>query len=164
MTPFTPLRVHSHGSLLYGVARPETLVQRALELGLESLALTDRDNLYLAVRFYQAALAEGLKPLLGCVLAARDHEALLIAIDRRGFARLCELITRRMLDARFDLVDALASAAGATPTAGLHVVVESPGLAASLLGGGVPPARGAREEANGARGGDGGLWLGVRGL
>jgi DNA-directed DNA polymerase III PolC len=161
---FSPLRVHSHGSLLYGVASPEQLVARALELGCASLALTDRDNLYLAVRFYQAARAEGLKPLLGCVLTTPDHEALLIAIDRRGFAHLCELITRRMLEPRFDLVAALAPGRRAIPAAGLHVVVESPGLAASLLAAGVPAARGVREEANGARGGDGGVWLGVRGL
>src|SRR5262249_34911634 len=45
---FTPLRVRSHGSLLCGVASPEALIERALALGYESLALTDRDNLYLA--------------------------------------------------------------------------------------------------------------------
>src|SRR5262245_1277472 len=149
VTAFTPLRVHSHGSLLYGVAPPETLVHRAVELGCGSLALTDRDNLYLAVRFYQTALAEGLKPLLGCVLTAGAPEALLIAIDRRGFSHLCELITRRMLDARFSLVGALAPSTAATPAAGLHIVVESPGLAASLLAAGVQPARGVREEPNG---------------
>ena len=81
---FTPLRVHSHGSLLYGVASPETLIERALALGCNALALTDRDNLYLAVRYYQAALAEGLRPLLGCLLTAGDHEALLLCVDRRG--------------------------------------------------------------------------------
>ena len=90
---FVPLRVHSHGSLLYGVASPEALVERALEQGLHSLALTDRDNLYLAVRFYQAALTEGLQPLLGCLITTRDHEALIICVDRRGFANLCELLT-----------------------------------------------------------------------
>ncbi|TMQ55293.1 MAG: PHP domain-containing protein, partial [Candidatus Eisenbacteria bacterium] len=60
---FTPLRVRSHGSLLSGVASPEALIGRALALGYESLALTDRDNLYLAIRFYRAARADGLRPL-----------------------------------------------------------------------------------------------------
>ena len=144
-TAFTPLRVHSHGSLLYGVASPEALVARALELGYASLALADRDNLYLAVRFYQAARAEGLKPLLGCALSWRGHEALLLAVDRRGFAHLCELITRRHLEPRFDLVEALGPGPHGTLAAGLHVIVESPGLAASLLRAGVPAARGMRE-------------------
>ena len=59
MTSLTPLRVRSHGSLLYGTASPERLVARALELGYRALALTDRDNLYLAIRFLQHARSEG---------------------------------------------------------------------------------------------------------
>jgi hypothetical protein len=116
---FTPLRVFSHGSLLHGIAAPETLVAQALERGYESLALTDRDNLYLAVRYWQTAHAEGLRPLLGAVLTARDHEALLVAVDRRGFAHLCELITLRMLDPKFDLVAALAPVDGRSRASGL---------------------------------------------
>ena len=161
---FVPLRVHSHGSLLYGVASPEALVERALEQGLHSLALTDRDNLYLAVHFYQAALTEGLQPLLGCLITTRDHEALIICVDRRGFANLCELLTARMLNPRFDLASALARTDTATPAAGLHIIVESPGLAASLLQAGIPAACGVREEPHSVRGADGGLWMGVRGL
>jgi DNA polymerase III alpha subunit len=68
---FVPLRVRSHGSLLHGVASPEALIQRALALGYRALALTDRDNLYLAIRFYRAARAEGLAPLLGAELTTR---------------------------------------------------------------------------------------------
>src|SRR5438093_2366178 len=102
MLPFSPLRVQSHGSLLHGIASPETLIARALELGHHALALTDRDNLYLAVRFYQAARAEGLKPLIGCLLGPTGHDALLLAVDRRGFAHLCEIITRRQLEPNFD--------------------------------------------------------------
>src|SRR5437879_1654449 len=139
---FVPLRVHSHGSLLYGTAAPEALVERALELGYEALALTDRDNLYLAIRFYRAARAEGLGPLLGCTLTCAPHEALLLPVDRRGYAHLCALITRRRLEPGFDLVEALAPTADACPAAGLQVIVESPGLAASLLHAGVPAARG----------------------
>jgi DNA polymerase III alpha subunit len=59
MSGFVPLRVRSHGSLLYGTASPEALLTAARELGYHALALTDRDNLYLAIRFYQLARAEG---------------------------------------------------------------------------------------------------------
>ena len=72
---FTPLRVRSHGSLLNGVASPEALIERALALGYETLALTDRDNLYLAIRFYRAARADGLRPLLGAELTHGAHAA-----------------------------------------------------------------------------------------
>jgi DNA-directed DNA polymerase III PolC len=159
---FTPLRVRSHGSLLCGTASPEALIERALALGYESLALTDRDNLYLAIRFYRAARAEGLRPLLGAELTHGAHAALLIPLDRRGWSHLCALLTRRHLDPAFDLVAALAER-----HAGLHVIVESPGLAAALLAAGVPAAArvaGAGATARAESGGAGGLWMGVRGL
>ena len=55
MSTFVPLRVRSHGSLLFGTASPERLIEQALQLGYDSLALTDCDNLYLAIRFDQRA-------------------------------------------------------------------------------------------------------------
>src|SRR5262245_9260705 len=98
MRDFVPLPVRSHGSLLYGTAPPETLIERALALGYRALALTDRDNLYLAIRFYQRARAEGLTPLLGAELTFAPHAALLLPVDRRGYAHLCRHLTRRHLD------------------------------------------------------------------
>ncbi len=160
MNAFTPLRVHSHGSLLYGTAAPEALIGRALERGYGALALTDRDNLYLVVRFYREALREGLTPLPGATLTAHDKRpcALLLPVDRRGFAHLSEILTRRHLDARFDPVIAIAER-----HAGLHVIVESAALAAALLQAGVPAA--APWDASGARRPrDAGLWIGVRGV
>src|SRR5262245_65671687 len=101
MSTFVPLRVRSHGSLLHGTASPEALIERALALGYGTLALADRDNLYLAIRFYSRARAEGLTPLLGAELSFPPHAALLVALDRRGYAHLCRLLTRRDLDADF---------------------------------------------------------------
>ena len=163
MNSFVPLRVRSHGSLLHGTASPEALIERALVLGYGALALTDRDNLYLAIRFYQRARAEGLTPLLGAELTLAPHAALLLPLDRRGYANLCRLLTLRHLDPAFDGVASLAEL-----WRGLHVVVESPGLAASLLAAGVPAARGVAGPSGAPRptvhDGGGGLWLGVRGL
>src|SRR5882672_7001880 len=128
MGGFTPLRVLSHGSLLHGVVAPEALIERALALGYGALALTDRDNLYLAVRFYRTARADGLRPLLGTLVtdARGGPDVLALPADRRGFAHLCALLTARHLDERFDLVRALADRDGHAPSAGLHLVVESP--------------------------------------
>jgi len=157
---FVPLRVKSHGSLLEGLASPEALIARALAGGLGALALTDRDNLYLAVRFMQAARAEGLHPITGAALTHESGRALLLAADRRGYAHLCALLTQRHLDPRFDLAAALPPLAG-----GLHIVVESPGLAATLLARGLTPAEPvAGPLAGRARRGAAGLWMGVRGL
>jgi len=164
MSAFVPLRTRSHGSLLFGTASPEALIDRALALGYEALALTDRDNLYLAIRFFQRARAEGLTPILGAELTFPPHAALLLPLDRRGYSNLCRLLTLRHLDARFDAIAMLAEL-----WRGLHVIVESPGLAASLQAAGVPAARGVAGPLSGgfAMQGEatgGGLWLGVRGL
>ncbi|MEQ1834470.1 MAG: DNA polymerase III subunit alpha, partial [Candidatus Eisenbacteria bacterium] len=189
MSPFTPLRVRSHGSLLAGVASPEALCARAAELGYVSLGLTDRDNLYLAVRFLEAARGCGLSPVIGAEVTAleRDTRALsrasglrgeqaaraaatprvlLIPFDRRGWASLCTVLTARHLCDDFDLVHAVAA-----HHAGLHVIAESTALATALLAAGVPPAVAASDEvarglkrAGGRPAGFGGLWLGVRGI
>jgi DNA-directed DNA polymerase III PolC len=159
--PFVPLRVRSHGSLLLGTASPERLIERACALGYRALALTDRDNLYLAIRFWQLARGAGLTPLPGAEITCGADHVLALPFDRRGWANLCRLLTLRMLDPRFELVTRLAELHD-----GLHVIVESTGLAASLAAAGVPAARGVLAGAppRGARSPDGGLWLGVRGL
>src|SRR5258705_12033147 len=146
MSGFIPLRVRSHGSLLLGTASPEALIERALELGHAALALTDRDNLYLAVRFYRAARAQGLTPLLAAEVspdaAATAPRALLLPLDRRGYANLCRVLTARHLDPGFDLAGSIAEHA-----AGLHLIVESARLAVALRPAGGPAAAGAHPPA-----------------
>src|SRR2546423_10633709 len=106
---FTPLRVHSHGSLLYGTAGPEGLVGAAVGRGFGALALSDRDNLYLAIRFWKAARAEGLAPILGAVVTTGSSSALLLVLDRRGYSNLCAILTARHVEPGFDLVRTLAA-------------------------------------------------------
>jgi DNA polymerase-3 subunit alpha len=65
---FVHLHVHSDYSLLDGACRIDRLTDRALELGMGALALTDHGNLYGAIEFYNAAKSKGLKPILGCEL------------------------------------------------------------------------------------------------
>jgi len=62
---FVHLHTHSHYSLLDGLAKIDDLIDRAKELGMEALALTDHGNLYGAVEFYVKAKKAGIKPLLG---------------------------------------------------------------------------------------------------
>ena len=66
MPGFVHLHTHSHFSFMDGVPAPGDLVARAGELGMESLAVTDHQGLYGAVRFYQKALKAGIKPIVGC--------------------------------------------------------------------------------------------------
>ncbi|MFD0687757.1 DNA polymerase III subunit alpha [Actinomadura fibrosa] len=65
------LHVASAYSLRYGVAPPGALAARAAELGMETLALTDRDGLYGAVRHVLACRDAGLGAIVGTDLAMR---------------------------------------------------------------------------------------------
>ncbi len=67
--PFVHLHVASGYSLQYGASHPRTLVERAAEQEMDTLALTDRDGTYGAVRFVKAAMAAGIRPVLGVDLA-----------------------------------------------------------------------------------------------
>ncbi|MDQ3627514.1 MAG: DNA polymerase III subunit alpha [Actinomycetota bacterium] len=67
--PFVHLHVASGYSLRYGASHPHVLVERAAEQQMGTLALTDRDGLYGAVRFAKACLRAGIRPVLGVDLA-----------------------------------------------------------------------------------------------
>jgi len=67
--PFVHLHVASGYSLRHGASHPHLLVQRAADHGMDTLALTDRDGLYGAVRFAKACMAAGVRPVLGVDLA-----------------------------------------------------------------------------------------------
>ncbi len=63
---FVHLHLHSEYSLLDGACRLKQLVSRAKELGQTAVAVTDHGNMYAAVEFYNEAVAQGIKPIIGC--------------------------------------------------------------------------------------------------
>jgi DNA polymerase-3 subunit alpha len=62
---FVHLHTHSEYSLLDGANRIPDLVERAVKLGMDSLAITDHGNLHAAWRFYEEAKKAGIRPILG---------------------------------------------------------------------------------------------------
>ena len=62
---FVHLHVHSEYSLLDGACKINDLVDKAVQLKMPALALTDHGNLFGAVEFYEAARSRGIKPILG---------------------------------------------------------------------------------------------------
>jgi error-prone DNA polymerase len=95
--PYAELHCHSAFSFLDGASAVEELVDRAVALGHDALALTDHDNLCGALVHAHAATAAGLKPITGCELSVRDgdgdfHLTLLVE-SARGYEGLCELLT-----------------------------------------------------------------------
>ncbi len=97
---YCELHAHSYYSLLDGVPTPEQLVERAAELGLPALALTDHDAVYGLPSFAHYANEVGLKPILGAELTLEDGSHLtLLAENNTGYTNLCRLITAGRLNA-----------------------------------------------------------------
>jgi error-prone DNA polymerase len=67
--PFVHLHVASGYSLRHGASHPRALVERAAEHGMDTLALTDRDGMYGAVKFAKACASVGVRPVFGVDLA-----------------------------------------------------------------------------------------------
>ena len=65
MSKFVHLHTHTHYSLLDGLSKIGPLVDRAKELGMDAVAITDHGNLYGSVEFYKKAKKEGIKPIIG---------------------------------------------------------------------------------------------------
>src|SRR5437667_3023832 len=72
MAPYAELHCHTNFSFLDGASTPDELVERAVELGLSGLAITDHRGLYGAVRFVSAAESAGLHPVVGIEIELRD--------------------------------------------------------------------------------------------
>ena len=72
---FAHLHTHTEFSLLDGACRLGGLLDRAKELGMDSLAITDHGNMYGVMDFYRAAKERGIKPIIGCecYVAARTR-------------------------------------------------------------------------------------------
>ena len=75
MAPYAELHCHTHFSFLDGASPPDELVERAVELGLSGLAVTDHGGLYGVVRFAAAAQEAGLRPVVGIEIELLDAAA-----------------------------------------------------------------------------------------
>ncbi len=62
---FVHLHVHTEYSMLDGAARLGALTERAAELGMPAVAMTDHGNVFGAYEFYRKAKAAGVKPIIG---------------------------------------------------------------------------------------------------
>jgi error-prone DNA polymerase len=95
---FAELVCQSHFSFLFGASSPDDLVERAVSLEYQALAITDECSLAGVVRAHVAAKAakeSNLKLIIGSLLRCEDGLTLvLLAQNREGYARLSALITQ----------------------------------------------------------------------
>ena len=107
---FVHLRLHSEYSITDGLTRIDEAIAQAAADGQPALAITDLANLFGMVKFYSAARAAGIKPIIGCDVWIGDDDAadkndgparlLLLAKNRAGYLRLCELLSAAYLAPR----------------------------------------------------------------
>ena len=91
---YAELHCRTNFSFLEGASHPDELVNRAAELGLAGLAITDRNSVSGIVRAHVAAKSAGLKLLIGAEITPVDAQpVVLLATDRRAYAQLSLLIT-----------------------------------------------------------------------
>ncbi|MEY9772139.1 error-prone DNA polymerase [Sinorhizobium fredii] len=91
---YAELQVTSHFSFLRGASSCEELFARAVELGVEALAIVDRNSLAGIVRAHQAAKDTGIRLIVGCRLDLTDDLSVLVyPTDRPAYARLCRLLS-----------------------------------------------------------------------
>ena len=104
VTPYAELHAHSAFSFLDGASQPEEMVEEAVRLGLESIAITDHDGFYGVVRFAEAARALGIGTVFGAELSLDTHRSragetdpdgthlLVLARGQEGYRRLSRRI------------------------------------------------------------------------
>ncbi len=86
---YAELHCSSNYSFLYGASHPEEVAQRAEELELDALALTDRDGLYGAVRFARAMRGRSVRPIFGADVAFETGGRLVLLIENRKGTATC---------------------------------------------------------------------------
>jgi DNA polymerase-3 subunit alpha len=110
---FVHLRVHSAYSLLEGALPLKKVMSKAVSDGQPAIAITDTNNLFVALEFSEKARDEGLQPIIGCQVSVDMEDAIeerrsnnlaklpalvFLAATAAGYERLVDLISRAYLD------------------------------------------------------------------
>lgn len=107
MSQFVHLHVHTQYSILDGASAIKPLIKRAKVLGMPSLAITDHGNMFGVKEFHDAAVKEGVKPILGCEVYVatgsrfdkkrgredRGHHLILLAKNLTGYHNLAKMVS-----------------------------------------------------------------------
>ncbi len=113
---FVHLHSHTSYSLLDGAGKIKEMVQRASELNMKALAITDHGNMFGALEFFDEAKKAGIKPILGmeAYIAPRERQLrkavegeshsyhlVLLAKNETGFKNLIKLSSRAYLEGMY---------------------------------------------------------------
>lgn len=110
--PFVHLHLHTQYSLLDGAVRMQQLMEKAAQMKMPAVAMTDHGNLHGAIEFYQAARKAGVKPIIGveAYIAPKSmsersssmresaNHFTLLARDETGYRNLVKLMSAAHLE------------------------------------------------------------------
>ena len=103
---FVHLRTHTEFSVVDGILRVPDLLASAAQDGQGALAITDLNNLFGAVKFFQGARARGVKPIIGADVSIEPFAGekstsrlLLLVMNAQGYHNLCHLLSSAWLGA-----------------------------------------------------------------
>ena len=105
---FVHLHVHSEFSIVDGLVQIPALLDGVIDGNMCAVALTDVCNLFAVVKFYQAAISTGIKPILGCDLVSHDPEKpndvssiVLLCQNEVGYLNLTRLISKAYQEGQY---------------------------------------------------------------
>ena len=105
---FVHLHTHTEYSLLDGSNKIKDYVKYVKELGMNAAAITDHGVMYGVIDFYRAAIAEGIKPIIGCEVYVapnsrfdreltggedRYYHLILLAENNTGYHNLMKIVS-----------------------------------------------------------------------
>ncbi|MCK4870104.1 MAG: DNA polymerase III subunit alpha [Gammaproteobacteria bacterium] len=102
---FVHLHLHTEYTIVDGLVRIKPLIDRCAELNMPAVAVTDLNNFFGLVKFYQAAVAKGVKPIVGTdILIVNEHDekhpfvCTLLCQNEQGYKNITRLISRAYLE------------------------------------------------------------------
>ncbi|HKQ68549.1 MAG TPA: DNA polymerase III subunit alpha [Polyangiaceae bacterium] len=117
---FVHLHVHTQYSFLDGALRIGQIAERAKELGMRGVAMTDHGNMFGALQLYKACRERGITPILGCEInVARPQEGrerrrtpvdhlVLLAKDEAGYKNLIRIVSKGQVESASDTAPSVA--------------------------------------------------------
>ena len=107
---FVHLRFHSEYSITDGIVRLDPILETAAERGQVALGITDNMNVFGGLRFYTHAIADGIKPIVGCDLwitnsiAGKRNEPYRLTVycqNHTGYLSLCLLLSKAWMENQY---------------------------------------------------------------
>lgn len=105
---FVHLRVHTEFSIVDGLVQIKPLMNALPKQQMNAIAITDHCNLFATVKFYQAALGTGIKPILGCDIPCHSLDKpeqisslVLLCQNELGYKHLTCLVSKAYQEGQY---------------------------------------------------------------